>query len=94
MFETTGNKGFHMTFANGNTISVQFGYGNYCENYNADFNKLLKKEDWKSKDAEVATWDKEGNWNLRKYFPDLSDDVKGQMSSDDVLALMNKIASE
>lgn len=29
-FRITGGRGFHMSFANGYTVSVQFGYGNYC----------------------------------------------------------------
>ena len=32
-FKITGGKGFHITFENGWTISVQFGPGNYCDNY-------------------------------------------------------------
>lgn len=32
MFSITDNKGFQIKFANGLTVSVQFGYGNYCEN--------------------------------------------------------------
>ena len=31
-FGTMKNKGFHITFNNGLTISVQFGAGNYCSN--------------------------------------------------------------
>ena len=34
MFRITDNKGFHLTFKNGVTISVQFGIGNYGDNYN------------------------------------------------------------
>ena len=33
MFKITEGKGFHMTFANGWTVSVQWGSGNYCPNY-------------------------------------------------------------
>ena len=32
-FYITGKKGFHITFPNGYTVSVQFGPGNYCGNY-------------------------------------------------------------
>lgn len=32
-FVITQGKGFHMTFPNGYTVSVQFGGGNYCDNY-------------------------------------------------------------
>ncbi|MAH47405.1 hypothetical protein CMI37_16395 [Candidatus Pacearchaeota archaeon] len=31
-FSVTGGKGFHVRYPNGWTISVQFGWGNYCEN--------------------------------------------------------------
>jgi hypothetical protein len=35
-FRITCGKGFQMTFANGYTISVQFGYTNYCDNRDLD----------------------------------------------------------
>ena len=36
-FMSTDRKGFHMIFSNGLTASVQWGFGNYCDNYhNAD----------------------------------------------------------
>lgn len=40
------NKGIHMTFENGNTISIQMGSGNYC-------NKGT---------AEIAIWNKDDVW--------------------------------
>jgi len=33
MFNITNGKGFTMTFANGWTVSVQFGGLNYCQHY-------------------------------------------------------------
>jgi hypothetical protein len=42
------NNGFHITFENGYTISVQFGKGNY-----SDQGKTT---------AEVAAWDPDGEW--------------------------------
>jgi hypothetical protein len=33
MFKITMGKGFHITFKNGYTISVQWGPGNYCDNH-------------------------------------------------------------
>lgn len=33
MFKITGSKGFHITFKNDVTVSVQFGWGNYCNTY-------------------------------------------------------------
>lgn len=55
MFEAS-EKGFHITFANGWTVSVQFGRGNYCENRGALENKP-------SKNAEIWAYHKD----FRKY---------------------------
>jgi hypothetical protein len=61
MFTNISGKGFQLTFNNGNTISVQFGAGNYCEHYNEfpDTKPVnifsYRKE---SKDAEIAVWNK------------------------------------
>ena len=64
IFRVTGNKGFQMKFENGWTISVQFGYGNYCDNYQHpdgfDFAKGLNVV--QSSDAEIAIWPTEGDW--------------------------------
>lgn len=60
-FVSTMRKGFQMTFENGLTASVQWGAGNYCENYfSADcgFSK-----DAESNTAEIAVFD-----NQRKFF--------------------------
>ncbi len=44
--------GFRMKFENGNTISVQFGCGNYCDN---------KRESQDNcKNAEIAIWHENG----------------------------------
>jgi hypothetical protein len=42
------HNGFHMTFENGCTISVQFGRYNYCNEGETT--------------AEVAAWDNQDNW--------------------------------
>ena len=95
MFKNTQGKGFQMTFANGNTISVQWGYGNYCENRDGEMTYNMKGRDimTESIDAEVATWDKDGNWNLKTFITDNGDDVKGWLTADEVLELMNKVAT-
>lgn len=88
MFGCLDNKGFHVKFENGWTVSVQFGPGNYCENKNSDC-KLPRAIDlWTSPDAEIAAWDAQGNWH---HFE--SDDVEGQQTPAQVLAFMNKISS-
>jgi hypothetical protein len=58
MFKITSGKGFHLSFSNGHTISVQFGYGNYCDNYNV--RKPNAEELTSSSDAEIMVWDSEG----------------------------------
>lgn len=74
--------GFSMTFANGNTISVQFGAGNYCAN------KL--ESNTCCANAEIAIWDK----NNKDYtFADDWDQVKGYCSADDVAKWINFAAN-
>ena len=95
-FRITSGKGFHITFANGYTVSVQFGGGNYCANRNDPI--TAPRDAWEasgkkgSPDAEVAVWgpddvmlDWQGKWG---------DTVKGWQSPDDVLELMNWAASQ
>ena len=83
----TEGKGFQMVFANGWTISVQFGYGNYGSNYH---NKEKPGRVYDSETAEIAAWDAQGVWEkLGEY-----DDVVGYVSTDEILAIMNRIAAK
>ena len=91
MFKITGGKGFHMTFANGWTVSVQFGPGNYCENRNMAI--TVEQEQFAGKkgsiNAEIAAWNADGNWH------DFGDDtVRGWCSTDDVADFIHMIASK
>jgi len=75
-FKLIPNKGFQLTFENGNTISVMFGVGNYCSNRNA-----LEAENgcMVANTAEVAIWDNEGKWH------DFGNDtVNGYITSNEV----------
>lgn len=68
MFYATENKGFQITFANGYSISCQFGGSNYCERYHRhlepdyEYQEEMKTPIVKSHDCEVAIWDKSDNW--------------------------------
>ena len=70
MFKITRGRGFQMTFANGWTVSVQFGPDNYCENRSMLFDTaegraradILAGEQG-CKNAEIAAWDTDGNWH-------------------------------
>lgn len=99
MFKTTCNKGVQFTFANGHTVSVQWGPGNYCEGYGmsegTDYLAPMKEESWSNSKAEIATWDKNGRWNLPELWKlftgteELYDEVKGYMSVDDVVEFLD-----
>ena len=72
--------GLQMTFENGNTISIQFGFGNYCDNRHEG------KES--CKDAEIAIWNKEGVWHDFE-----NDQVKGYCTTDEVALWINFAAN-
>jgi hypothetical protein len=80
MFKITANQGFQMTFANGNTVSVQFGGRNYCENRN----KFEEGQAQSCKNAEVLAWDKDGN--------DLCE-VQGWQTPEEVAAFIAKYSA-
>ena len=85
-FWITGKKGFHIKFENGYTVSVQFGPGNYCDNYELNIgydDEKAGKEG--SGDAECAVL-KDGELI---DMPVWGDNVKGRMKPEDVLKLLN-----
>lgn len=88
MFSITSGRGFKMKFANGWTVSVQFGRDNYCENRHRALTSYAAPERGESKDAEIAAWDSDGNW-----FEFGGDTVEGWCSPDDVAAFIAKVAA-
>lgn len=93
MLEITQSKGIHITFENGYQVSVQFGYGNYCENRN---NREIQGEDAKSKDAEIAIF-KNDNWATKEvwkelYNEELYDDVEGYLEANKIAELLYKVS--
>ena len=80
MFATCQNKGFHITFANGVTISVQFGPGNYCARKDAESDSTSGQSYWESDTAEVAILLPGGEfYRISEY-----DDVIGWQTAEDV----------
>jgi hypothetical protein len=62
MFRITGGKGFHITFQNGYAVSVQFGPGNYCDNYDMEIGRDEKLSGKRgSSTAECAVWKIDGD---------------------------------
>jgi len=74
--QTEYHNGFHMTFKNGYTMSVQFSKTNYSDGGETT--------------AEIAAWGPDGKWmKLSEH-----DDVRGWCSPDEVLEVMNTVASQ
>jgi len=88
MFRSTHNKGFAITFANGNTVSVQWGPSNYCEARGMDYEAPMREPSWDSATAEVAAWDSETKWHNFG-----GDQVRGWMTPDEVLEFLSWAAS-
>lgn len=89
MFRITDSRGFHMTFENGWTASVQWGAGNYCDNRSFRVEDLLKpKPNISSTTAEVAAWDADGRW-----YNFGADTVFGYRTPDEVARFIAQVAS-
>ena len=95
MFKITDGKGFHITFKNGWTASVQFGYGNYCVNKNNYKTSALSQskdpmQTVVSLDAEIAAWSTRAKWYLFKE----DECVKGYVCAEEVLEFLNEISKK
>lgn len=99
-FKITDGTGFHIKFENGWTISVQFGPGTYSDNYDASMRPLsgnIRGVEYRdmigshgSNEAECAIFDAEG----KMYDISEEDTVKGYMTANEVLELMNIVAKK
>jgi hypothetical protein len=87
MFKISDNKGFQITFDNGYTVSVQFGAGNYSNNYDLRIMDYIDKAVPPSRTAETALIAPNGNFVEYK-----GDDVQGRQTPEDVLELLNYAA--
>lgn len=95
-FVSTMRRGFHMTFANGLTASVQWGAGNYCENHNStDFTPI---KDVSSGTAEVAVFKNGELIDANPFVPeerrDNCDIVCGWLSPDNVAQFLVNVAAD
>jgi hypothetical protein len=83
-----------MVFENGWTISVQFGYGNYCDNYQHpdgfDFAKDLNVV--QSGDAEIAIWSGD-TWKGDWYTFEDGEMVLGHQTPDQVAEWIAKVVA-
>lgn len=88
-FRITSNKGFHITFSNGMTVSVQFGRANYCQNYDSGFSESAMVS---CPDAEVAIWNSDSLWMTDTVLGN-GDDVVGYVTPDRLLEILDKAAA-
>lgn len=90
-FASTNNRGFQMTFENGWTISVQFGYGNYCSNRNHPdgWNASKNVGYFSCPDAEIAIWDSVGEHYTFEHEHDIA---KGYCSADEVAEWITRVS--
>lgn len=82
------SRGFWLTFENGWTLSIQFGQGNYCANY--DYG--LRSQEWfeDCPTAEIAAWPPGGDmvhWDVS------GDSVLGHQNADQVLAHIEDVST-
>lgn len=86
MFRICSGKGFQVVFENGYTVSVQFGGGNYCDNYNDHISPQawVASGEKGSADAECAVIFQGKLLELEGW----GDSVKGRMSPKEVLGLL------
>lgn len=94
-FAITMRKGFHMTFENGMTASVQWGAGNYCDNHFPEDMDFSCSKDAHSDTAEVAVIYKGKLIDfIDEFLPEKCESdgtVCGWMSPEDVLYFLNKV---
>jgi hypothetical protein len=81
------NNGFHMTFANGWTVSVQWNHGTYCERYGKG---VPGDSGWSSTTAEVYAWHTDADGIEQ----DWQDGVQGWQTADDVAKFIAEIAAK
>lgn len=91
MFVINQHKGFQITFANGYTVSIQFGPNNYCQRkYERDWRAPEHAARWASTDAEVAVFRPDDSFVHLTEF----DDVKGYVTPDEVAQIIATVASD
>ncbi|RJQ29183.1 hypothetical protein C4571_01985 [Candidatus Parcubacteria bacterium] len=91
-FRITGKKGFHMTFENGYTVSIQFGPGDYCDNYDMEIGEQDEAAGANgSSNAEYAVW---GQGGEMIQYGDWGDTVSNRSTPAQVLELLNWAANQ
>ena len=91
-FNIVRKKGFRITFDNGFTVLVQFGPGDYCDNYNMAIGQDEEKAGSQgSSNAECAIWKPDENLIT---LPNQSIKVSDRSTPKEVLDLLNWAATQ
>jgi len=92
-FRIIGHKGFHIRLGNGMCVSVQFGGGNYGDNYHMRIGTEREHHRLASRTAEIAIWDESGDgeskWVTQEFSGNAHDPVLGYQTPEQVLAALN-----
>jgi len=94
-FQITRGRGFKLKFANGYTLSVQFGPGNYCDNYDMDIGRDEREAGERgSTTAEVAVLSPGNRFVSPTQFllDSGGDDVIARVSPETVAGLASMVA--
>jgi hypothetical protein len=88
-----GNKGFHITFENGVTVSAQIGYGYYCNIYPhhpiMSIGTEIEKKIMESPDCEVAAWIEGEKEFITQEFFHGEDGVRRWVNPEELLEFLN-----
>ena len=94
-FSNSRGSGFHLTFDNNWTISVQFSGGHYCDNYTESWNfareQMAKGDSISSSTAEIAVWSNrvsDSNLILLE-----NDTVRGYNTTNEVAQVIHKVST-
>jgi len=91
-FTSCANKGFHINFPNGVSVSVQFGSVNYCDNRNTP-KPPLEQYNYSCPNAEVLISYNDNHITQHSPIKDPYDVVTGFCTPTDVLTALNWAAS-
>ena len=89
-FSNSEGRGFHLTFENDWTISVQFSGGHYCDNKHESYdwarNRVMDSMPVHSSNAEIAVWRRNGELIWLG-----NDNVRGWTTTDEVAQVIHKL---
>ena len=93
-FSNSEGRGFHLTFDNGWTISVQFSGGHYCDNKEKHWSwardRAMDNMPVHSSNAEIAVWSNSGPHNGGLVYLE-NDNVRGWTTADEVAQVIHKL---